>query len=126
MEKICLDTGIITEYLMNKPETVQKIMQVEKTANLAVTPQIIFELFCFAEASDKPGENKQVIRDFIKRLTVINWTPETAELAAEILTKAEKAGLREVFLTALVNSNNYMLLTDHPEAYDGLGTKIYI
>ena len=129
MEKICLDTGILTEYLLNKKEIVDKIIQLEKTADLAVTPQIIFELFCFAEASEKPEENRQVIRDLVLRLTTLDWSVEAAEEAAKKFTELSKASknvnLREVFLGILALKNKYQLYTDNPEAYAGISVKIY-
>ncbi len=129
MEKICLDTGILTEYLLNKKEIVDKIIQLEKTADLAVTPQIIFELFCFAEASEKPEENRQVIRDLVLRLTILDLSAEAAEAAAKKFTELSKASknvnLREVFLGILVLTNKYQLYTDNPEAYAGINVKIY-
>jgi len=129
MEKICLDTGILTEYLLNKKEIMAKIIQLEQTADLAVTPQIIFELFCFAEASEKPEENKQVIRDLVLRLTTIDWTAEIAEEAAKKFTELSKesknVNLREVFLGVLALKNKYQVYTDNPEAYEGIGVKLY-
>lgn len=129
MEKVCLDTGILTAYLLNKKEVVEQIAKLEKTADLAVTPQIIFELFCFAEASENPEENKQVVLDVVKRLTIIDWSTEAAKQAAVLFTavikEKKKLDLREIFLSALVNENKYMLLTDNPDAYEGTGVKIY-
>ncbi|MFA6889183.1 MAG: type II toxin-antitoxin system VapC family toxin [Candidatus Woesearchaeota archaeon] len=129
MEKVCVDTGVLTEYLLNKKEIVEKIIQLEKTAELAVTPQIIFELFCFAEASEKPEENKQVIHDLVLRLTTLDWTVDAAAAAAKVFTELNKTGkkvnLREVFLGVLAIENKYMLYTDNPEAYEGIGVKIY-
>lgn len=129
MEKICLDTGILTEYLLNKKEIVDNIIQLEKTADVAITPQIIFELFCFAESSEKPEENKEVIRDLVLRLTILDWSAETAEEAAKKFTELSKAtknvNLREIFLGVLALKNKYVLYTDNPEAYKGTGVKIY-
>ncbi len=129
MERICLDTGIVTGYLLNKKEIVEKIAKIEKTADVAVTPQIIFELFCFAEQSEKPEENKAVVHDIIKRVSVIQWSVGAAEQAAkvfsELSSQKKKTTLREIFLAVLVKENNYMLLTDDPETYESLGVKIY-
>lgn len=129
MEKICLDTAILTGYLLNRKDAVEKIAKIEKTADLAVAPETVFELFCFAEQSEKPEENKQVVFDVVKRLTIIEWSVEAAEHAARLFSglsrEKKKCNIREILLSVLVMQNNYMLLTDTPDAYEGTGVKIY-
>lgn len=130
MEKVCLDTDIIIEYLLNKQETVQRITVLEKKADIAVTPLVLFELFSIAEASEKPEENKKIISALAKRMTVLEWSPDVCAEAARLFAEAQKAKkkgeLRDLFVGILTMQRGYTLLTMNPGVYQEIpGMKLY-
>ncbi len=121
MEKVCLDTDIIIDCLLNKGETVKRLAGLEKKADCAVTPLVLFELFSIAEASDKREENKKIITDLARRMTLLEWTPDVCAEAAKLFAAAQKAKkkieLRDLFVALLAKEHKYMLLTGDPDAY---------
>lgn len=130
MDKICVTTEILCDLLANKNEIVEQITTIEKTANIAVAPFVLFELFCIAEASEKPLENTAAVWDLLHRMTLLEWTPEACAEAAKIFTRFQKEGknvdLRDVFIGVLATRNNYALLTTTPDLYKDIPEiKIY-
>lgn len=130
MDKVCVTTEILCNLLANKKETVEQLTKIEKTANIAVAPFVLFELFCIAEASEKPVENTAAAWDLVHRMTLLEWTPEACDAAAKIFTASQKAGkkgdLRDIFIGVLAAQNRYALLTSTPELYKDIpGIKIY-
>ncbi len=130
MDKICVTTEVLCDLLANKKEIVEQFEKIEKTATLAASPFVLFELFCIAEASEKPAENTAATWDLIHRMTLLEWTPEASQAAAKIFTDFQKAGektdLRDIFIGVLASQNNYALLTLTPDAYKDIpGIKIY-
>ena len=121
MDKVCVTTEILCDLLANKTEIVEQITKIEKTANIAVAPFVLFELFCIAEASEKPTENTAAVCDLLHRMTLLEWTPEASEAAAKLFTDLQKAGnktdLRDLFIGVLAVQNNYALFTTSPDLY---------
>ena len=130
MDKVCVTTEILCDLLANKTEIVEQITKIEKTANIAVAPFVLFGLFCIAEASEKPTENTAAVWDLLHRMTLLEWTPEASEAAAKLFTGLQKAGkktdLRDLFIGVLAVQNNYALFTTTPDVYKEIpGIKIY-
>ncbi len=130
MDKVCVTTEILCDLLANKTEIVEQITKIEKTANIAVAPFVLFELFCIAEASEKPTENTAAVWDLLHRMTLLEWTPEASEAAAKLFTDLQKAGkktdLRDLFIGVLAVQNNYALFTTTLDVYKEIpGIKIY-
>src|SRR3989338_5500527 len=130
MDKVCVTTEILCDLLANKTEIVEQITKIEKTANIAVAPFVLFELFCIAEASEKPTENTAAVWDLLHRMTLLEWTPEASEAAAKLFTDLQKAvnktDLRDLFIGVLAVQNNYALFTTTPDVYKEIpGIKIY-
>ena len=106
------------------------MVKLEKSANIAVAPFVLFELFCIAEASDKPAENSVAVWDLLHRMRLLEWTPEACDAAAKLFTVLQKAGkktdLRDIFIGVLALQSNYALLTSTPEVYKDIpGIKLY-
>ena len=130
MEKICLSTELVIGYLQNKEDAVAYVKQLEANNDIAVTPSTLFSLFCIAAASEKPEENKHVIHELLKRVTVLEETAQTAEKAAELFTeitkKNKKIEIEDIFLAATAQTYGYIIATLSPEKYAALeGVKIY-
>ncbi|MEK6920950.1 MAG: type II toxin-antitoxin system VapC family toxin [Nanoarchaeota archaeon] len=130
MEKVCLDTDIIIEYLLNKQETVQRIAALEKEADIAVTPLVLFELFSIAEASEKPEENKKIIAALARRMTVLELGLDVCAEAARLFAEAQKAKkkieLRDLFVGLVTMQRGYTLFTMNQEGYQEIpGMKLY-
>ncbi len=130
MEKICLSTELVIGYLQNKEDAVAYVKQLEANNDIAVTPSTLFSLFCIAAASERPEENKHVIYDLLKRVTVLEETAQTAQRAAELFVeltkKNKKAEPEDIFLAAVASEYKYEIATVLPEKYAALeGVKIY-
>ena len=130
MDKVCVTMEILCDLLANKKEIVEQIAKIEKTANIAVAPFVLFELFCIAEASEKPTENTAAAWDLLHRMTLLEWTPEACAEAAKMFSRFQKEGkkvdLRDIFIGVLAVQNNYTLFTTTPDAYKEIpGIKIY-
>jgi tRNA(fMet)-specific endonuclease VapC len=121
VEKVCLDTDIIQEYLINKKEAVATIKKIQQTADCATTALTVFELFCVAEESEHPEENNAVIQEFIDRLTILQWNPiackKAAKLFVELQKLKKKPDIRDVLVGVLAKQQNHTMVTTDKERY---------
>lgn len=130
METVCVDTETLWQFLLNKKEVVELLLQVQKNADLAVTSLSLFELYTLAAHSEKPIENKVVVDVLAKRLTVLAFHASQAEAAAAVqenlLREKKKIELRDLWEGVMVSQANYAILTANPEHYKDIpGVKIY-
>ncbi len=130
METVCVDTEIIWQYLLNKKDAVEIMLQIQKTAHLVMTSLTLFELYVLAAHSEKPLENKAVVDALIKRLTVLPFDAASAEVAAkiqeEILKDKKKVELRDLWEGIISREARCQLLTTTPEQYKDIpGVKLY-
>ncbi len=128
-EKVCLDTDILQDYLLNKKEAVTQIQEVQKV-DCATTAINIFELFAIAEASEKPEENVAVVQQLIDRLTILQFNSISCRKAAKLYTELQKikqkVNIRDIFVGVITKQQNRVLLTLNKENYARIpGLKIY-
>ncbi len=121
MAKVCLDTDILGEYFLNKKEAVETIVALERENDIAVTPFVVFELFCLAENSEKPEENKKIVEELLMRITILEWTmsscAEAANLYVSLAMQKKKVEIRDLLAGVLAAEKGYALLTNNKEAY---------
>ena len=130
METICVDTEIIWQYLLNKKDAVEMILQAQKTAALAMTSLTLFELYVLAGHSEKPLENKAVVDALVRRVSVIAFHARSAEVAAkvqeELGKEKKKMELRDLWEAIMCREADCLLLTTTLEQYKDIpGLKLY-
>ncbi|PIN79607.1 hypothetical protein COV16_03315 [Candidatus Woesearchaeota archaeon CG10_big_fil_rev_8_21_14_0_10_34_8] len=129
-DKICIDTDMLQDYLLNKKKAVETIAEIEKTADCATTALSVFELFCIAEQTEKPDENIKVVEDLIERMTILQFTSASCKQAAKLFTELQKLSkkpeIRDILVGVLIKQQNYIIATSDKERYKLVpGLKIY-
>lgn len=130
VNRVCIDSDTLQDYLCNKKDAVALLAGLEKTADCTTTLFNVFELFCFAQQSGLPEENTNVIQELLDRLTVVGLTPTVCRQAAilftELLKTKKKADIRDLFVGLIAKQQNCLLVTNTKERYENIpGLKIY-
>ncbi len=130
VERVCIDSDILQDYLCNKKDAVALISALEKTADCTTTVFNVFELFCFAQQTDLPEENTKVVQELINRMTILELpaavSKQGAALFMEFMKNKKKTDLRDLFVGLIAKQQNCILVTAAKEHYSGIpGLKIY-
>lgn len=114
-EKICLDTDVLANFLRNKREEQEFIINSEETKILATTYINLFELYYCAYKSSKRDKNLKAISLLLDRLDILNLSGESVKKAGELLAKLEREGkpidFRDIFIGTIALVNNYSIKT---------------
>jgi predicted nucleic acid-binding protein len=129
-ERICLDTDILQDYLMNKKEALEIVKRLQKSADCATTPLTLFELYCMAARSEKEEENTAIVQSLAERIKVLQWTPMMCKQAAKLFTELQKLNkkpnIRNIFVGVLTKEREHILLTNAKDDYAFIpGLKLY-
>ncbi|MHA1594124.1 MAG: type II toxin-antitoxin system VapC family toxin [Candidatus Baldrarchaeia archaeon] len=116
MEKVCIDTDVLIEYLREeKSESAKAILMLKKSnTKLAVSSITVYELFV-GPLWLKRTEELQRLKELKTWLIELPLDQSAAELAAEMDTRLKREGkeigLRDTFIAAICIVNGYSLLT---------------
>lgn len=126
MERICLETDILVDFLRDEPAAVSYVEDREGDADLATTTVNAFELFHGAYKSGKRG-NVEATKELISRLTLLDMDARVAEAAGKELAELEDRGdpieFRDLLIGTIASERSYPLKTNnmgHFERIDGL------
>lgn len=128
MENICLDTDIIIDFLRNKPYAVEYI-EAHRQDNLCTTIINLFELYHGAKISLKSKENLQLISNFQKSLTILNFSLLSIDIISEFSAFLKKKGTMvdhcDLFIGALAFEYGCVLRTNNVKDFSKIqGLKI--
>jgi len=114
VENICLDTNILIDFLRNKKEALDFVKEHEMKDALATTIINIFELYygAFHSLSEK---RKMAIQELQRRIKVLPFSTESAEMAAKIMVNLESSGnaldFRDLLIGVISLNNGFSLKT---------------
>ena len=125
MDNICLDTDFLVNFLRNKREEVDFIINHESEKNLATTYINLFELYYGAYKSSERQTNIKAISILMSRIILLNFTDESARKAGEVLAKLEKEGkvieFRDLFIGTIALAHNYAVKTHNKKHFERIG-----
>ncbi len=107
LEKICLDSDILIDFLRNKKEAVEFIKQHENVNILGTTLINLFELYYGASLRNSQKEIL-AIEILKERLALLNLQPASAQKAGEIAAELEKSGQMLDFRDILIGTISLM------------------
>lgn len=127
MERFCLDTDFLVDFLRNKKYAVDFIEDNEYHAVLATTLVTLFELYRGAFKSREPLSNINAADRLLDRFAVLNLSNDSVKLAAKLKAKMEKEGnsidIRDLFIGTIAVVNNLVMKTNNIKDFsriDGL------
>jgi len=113
-DKICLDTDFLVNFLRNKKEDVDFIVQKEQKVIFATTFINLFELYYGAY---KSGSLANVLRveELQHRLNILNLSNEAVKKAGQVLATLEKKGelidFRDLLIGCVAETESFCLKT---------------
>lgn len=114
MEKVCLDTEVIIDFLRGEKITVEKIKYYAEEELCATTPTL-FELLTSIR---KP----EVINQFVKNITPLEFNENCSIIAARICNDLRDIGvyrpIRNIINASVCIDNGAFLVTKNAKDYD--------
>lgn len=129
MERFCLDTDFLVDFLRNKQYAVDFIDEKQHGAILATTLVNLFELYRGAFKSKEPVININAADRLFDRFAVLNLSNDSVKLAAKLKAKMEKEGnsidIRDLFIGTIAIANNLVMKTNNVKDFSRIeGLKI--
>ena len=107
-----LDTNIIIDWFRGDEKTISFL----NNFDFEIPVIVIGELFYVAENSSKKEKHFEQIKSFIKEVSIINSTNETAEIYASIKSQLKQEGKpipeNDIWIAAIAIENNKSLVTN--------------
>jgi len=113
---VIIDTDILVDMLRGLEKAITFIAELErKGLTLSTTVINAFELYYGAYKSKKKLQNLTATRKLLERTVILNMTVKSAENAgkihAELETRGQPIGLRDVMVGAIALTEGYPLIT---------------
>ena len=107
-----LDTNIIIDWFRGDEKTISFL----NNFDFEIPVIVIGELFYVAENSSKKAKHFEQIKSFIKEVSIINSTNETAKIYASIKSQLKQEGKpipeNDIWIAAIAIENNKSLVTN--------------
>jgi len=126
MECKCLDTDILIDFLRGKERAVKYVESMRKNNRLATTVINVFELYYGAYKYKRDTEK---LNEFLQSMEILPFTIIEAEKAAEIEanleSRGEVIGLKDVLISSIAISNNCTIVTGNVKHFNKIqGVKV--
>lgn len=127
-EKICLDTDFLVNFLRNKKEEVDFIIE-NDTKILATTFINLFELYHGVYKYKEIKNNLFKLEELASRLIILNLSHDSVKKAGEIASELEKAGnpieFRDLLIGCIAIKEEYSIKTNNKKHFERIvGLKI--
>lgn len=117
MDKICLDSDFLVEFLRENEQAIRFIEEAEGRSVLATTYVNLFELYHGAFKSMKPELHLPAVEALKDKLTILNLSDDSVKLAGEIraklATKGETVDIRDLFIGTIALANGFSIKTSN-------------
>ncbi|WP_028581313.1 type II toxin-antitoxin system tRNA(fMet)-specific endonuclease VapC [Desulfogranum japonicum] len=121
MIRYMLDTDICSYIIRERPLQVLEHFRQVEMEQLCISVVTYAELVYGVEHSSSKKVNRAVIDDFVRHLTIIPWTKESAEhygkIRAYLQTKGEVIGSMDMMIAAHARSQNMILVTNNDKHF---------
>ncbi len=117
MDKICLDTDFLIDFLRGKEYAISFVSKVEDGAVLATTYVNLYELYVGAYKSENPPREIANFAALKNRLLLLNLSEESVQLAGKIRAGLVKTGdiieIRDLLIGAIAAVNGFSVKTNN-------------
>lgn len=117
MEKICLETEVVLEFLCGEKTTVNKLRYYTDRDQICITP---FTLVQLNTAIKKP----EVLNAFISSITILPFDKNCGIVAARLIDELKEKGGRvnidSVITAAICIENRALLFTKNRSVFEGI------
>lgn len=117
MDKICLDTDFLIDFLRGKEAALSFVSKVEDRAILATTYVNLYELYVGAFKSENPAREITNFEALKNRLLLLNLSGESVKLAgkvrAELMRKGEIIEIRDLLIGTIAVANSFQVKTNN-------------
>ncbi len=114
--KICLDSGVVFDFLTGEENAKQKIKLYSKE-DLCITSITLFEIKSVVE-------KQEIISELMSFMTVLNFDENAAEIAAHILREdlhyGTTRGTKNIMNAAICIANDTLLFTKERKEFEGI------
>jgi tRNA(fMet)-specific endonuclease VapC len=117
MDKICLDTDFLVDFLRGKEHAINFIEDVEGSVVLATTYVNLFELYRGAYSSGRKEKELESLQKLKSRLDILNFSDKSAERAGMIEANLRKHGniidFRDLFIGTIALAEGFSVKTNN-------------
>ncbi len=117
MEKICLETEVILDFLCGEKTVVEKLRYYTEKDQICITPLTLVQL----NAAIKKLE---VLNAFISNVTILQFDKNCGLIASQIINelkeKGTKANIESIITAAVCIENRALLFTKNRTAFEGI------
>lgn len=117
MDKICLDTDFLIDFLRGKEEALGFVSEVEGHVILATTYVNLYELYVGAFKSENPTREITNFEALKSRLLLLNLSGESVKLAgktrAELMKKGGLIEIRDLLIGTIAVANGFSVKTNN-------------
>ena len=117
MEKICLDTDVVFDFLRGEQTTVEKLKHYSAREDICISSFTLFQLMSTIKKTE-------VIFSFVNSLNILDFDKKSATIASKILKELTEKGVKtsidSIITAAICLHNNAFLFTKTRKKFDGI------
>ena len=117
MDKICLDTDFLVDFLRGKEAALSFVSKVEDSVILATTYVNLYELYVGAFKSENPAREITNFEALKNRLLLLNLSGESVKLAGKVRVELMKKGdiieIRDLLIGTIAVANGFPVKTNN-------------
>lgn len=117
-----LDTNICIYLIKEKPPTVLARFKSIKPTQVFISSVTVFELFYGVENNQSAQRNQAALEQFLKPMSVVDFTLEDAKYAARIRAdlkrKGTPIGAYDLQIAAIALNNDFTLVTNNTAEFE--------
>ena len=121
MKHYMLDTDTSSYIIRERPESVRTRFRGLDSAQLCISVVSEAELLYGVEAKGSPRALASIVADFLRRLTILDWTRAAARHYADIRASLESAGTpignMDLMIAAHARSSGSVLVTNNEKHF---------
>ncbi len=121
MDKICLDTDFLVDFLRGKEDAAAFVSEKEGAAVLSTTYVTLYELYVGAYKSGNPAGEIASLENLKKQLQLLNLSDSSVRLAgqvrADLMKKGSLVDVRDLLIGTIALANGFSIKTNNKKHF---------